>query len=69
MDTKKTMNKFSAEVRGRAVRMVQDHQATTPRNGRRLRRSPRRLAARPRACGVGCGRLSAMRDAPRRDDG
>ena len=26
MDTKKTMNKFSAEVRGRAVRMVQDHQ-------------------------------------------
>jgi transposase-like protein len=26
MDTKKTTNKFSAEVRGRAVRMVQDHQ-------------------------------------------
>ena len=49
MDTKKTMNKFSAEVRGRAVRMVQDHQGDTPRNGRRLRRSPRRLAARARA--------------------
>ena len=26
MDTKKTTNKFSAEVRERAVRMVQDHQ-------------------------------------------
>ena len=26
MDTKKTTNKFLAEVRGRAVRMVQDHQ-------------------------------------------
>ena len=26
MDTKKTTNKFSAEVRERAVRMVRDHQ-------------------------------------------
>ncbi len=32
MDTKKTMNKFSAEVRGRAVRMVQEAEteATSP---------------------------------------
>ena len=61
MDTKKTTNKFSARFASGRFEWCGLTKATTPRNGRRLRRSPRRLAARPRACGVGCGRLSAMR--------
>ena len=36
MDTKKTTNKFSAEVRERAVRMVRDHQGDHASHGRRL---------------------------------
>ena len=41
--TSKTTNKFSSEVRARAVRMVLDHEGEhMPRAGRRSRRSPPR---------------------------
>ena len=46
----KTTNKFSPEVRARAVRMVLDHEASMPRGGRRSRRSRPRSAARRRRC-------------------
>jgi len=40
----KTTNKFSPEVRERAIRMVLDHTENIPRAGRRLCRSRRRSA-------------------------
>ena len=52
---------FSPEVRERAVRMVLEHGASTPRNGRRSARSRRRSAARARRCATGCARPSATR--------
>ena len=42
----KTTNKFSPEVRQRAVRLVLDHEASIPRAGRRSARSRPRSAAR-----------------------
>ena len=53
--------KYSPEVRERAVRMVFEHAASTPRSGRRSARSRRRSAARRRRCGTGSGRPSATR--------
>ena len=46
----KTTNKFSPEVRARAVRMVFDHERIIPRGGRRSPRLRRRSAARRRRC-------------------
>ena len=45
---KQTTNKFSPEVRARAVRMVLDHEASMRRDGRRLCRSRPRSAVRRR---------------------
>ena len=53
MEKAKTTNRFSPEVRARAVRMVLEHEASTPRSGRRSARSRRRSAARRRRCEVG----------------
>ncbi len=66
---KKTSNKFSPEVRARAVRMVQSIGEITPRNGRRLHRLPpdrlhgENIAQLGSPGGTGCRRASG------RDDG
>ena len=51
--TSKTKNKFSPEVRERAVRMVLEHEAITPRAGRRSVSIAARSAARRRRCTTG----------------
>ena len=68
---KKATNKFSPEVRERAVRMVRDHQGdhSLAMGGDCGDRREDRLHGREPAA-VGCGRLSATRGVrPRPDDG
>jgi len=60
MDTKKTTTNFRLRVRERRFEWCGITKATTPRNGRRLRRSPRNWCT---ARGLGVGLRQAERDA------
>ena len=67
---KKTTSKYPAEVRSERCGWCWSSKASTSRSGRRLRRSRRRSAARPRRCGKWV--RQAERDAGQRpgaDDG
>ncbi|SFU25919.1 hypothetical protein SAMN05192563_104354 [Paraburkholderia aspalathi] len=64
-------NKFSAEVRERAVRMVQEHRGSIPHSGQRSNPSPQRSTVRARRCrdGSSAKKLIAVsvRASPRRN--